>query len=411
VQAFKTLRTYTANANAEQQAGRSSRGIFIALSLLTGLTGAFIHPLMSLFLVDGLGVEPIYIGVYMVSVTLSGLCISQIFGSVADKGWSARKLYMVANGGIILALLIYIHVSWFAAVLIAGLCFMAMGNASMPQMLTLSRQWANTLPKSSGIDMAQFNAQIRASISFAWMLGPPVAFWLLSATGFQGVFWVAITAAFFGIVFVRRCVPEHSLPLKIKSEQHNETTSIPLAFYFLTAAVTLGSMSNNMYTSALPLHTIKDSGLPSYTPGLLMGLVAGIEIPVMLLSGRLSKITKKSTLMIIAFAFGMAFYLGMFHANTLWQLLVLQFINAVFYGLFAGIGLTLMQDMLPQRVGFTSAVYSNAFKIGVMLGASSTGLIGQYFEFRYAFLGAGSTALLALMCMGLFLLNLKESEL
>lgn len=165
-----------------------------------------------------------------------------------------------------------------------------------------------------------------------------------------------------------------------------------------------------MYTCALPLHTIKDSDLPSYTPGLLMGLVAGIEIPVMLLSGRLCKIAKKSTLMIIAFVFGMVFYLGMFSATTLWQLLVLQAINALFYGLFAGIGLTLMQDILPQRIGFTSAVYSNAFKVGVMLGASATGLIGQYFEFRYAFLGAGSTAFFALTCMGLFLLNLKQDS-
>lgn len=405
------FRTPTDKPHIEGREKQSSRGIFIALSLLTGLTGAFIHPLMSLFLVDGLGVQPIYIGVYMVGVTLSGLFISQILGGLADKGWSARKLYMLANSGILLALLIYINVSWFVAVLAAGLCFMAIGNASMPQMLTLSRQWANTLPQFSRVDMAQFNAQIRASISCAWMIGPPIAFWLLAASGFQGVFLVAMFAAFLGIVFVWRCVPERAIQTQLTSEPASKKTSAPIAFYLLTAAITLGSMSNNMYTSALPLHTIKDSGFPSYTPGLLMGIVAGIEIPVMLFSGRLCKVLKKSTLMIVAFTFGVFFYWGMFSATSFWQLLALQAVNAIFYGLFAGIGLTLMQDMLPHRIGFTSAVYSNAFKVGVMLGASATGVIGQFLTFRYAFLGAQSTALFALMCMGLCIFTSKDKTL
>ena len=36
--------------------------IFILLSMLTGLMGAFVNPLMSLFIVEGLQTPPIYLG-------------------------------------------------------------------------------------------------------------------------------------------------------------------------------------------------------------------------------------------------------------------------------------------------------------------------------------------------------------
>ena len=58
--------------------------------------GAFVNPLMSLFIVEGLNSPPIYLGVYMVAVTLTGIVISQWLGGLADKGTSARSLFMVA---------------------------------------------------------------------------------------------------------------------------------------------------------------------------------------------------------------------------------------------------------------------------------------------------------------------------
>lgn len=377
-----------------------SAKFFIILSILTGLVGAFVHPLMSYFLVDGLNVQPVYIGLYMVSVTLSGLVISQMLGGMADKGVSSRKMYMLANTGIVLALLVYIFSDQFMWVLFAGVCLMAIGNASMPQVLTLSRQWAGDQERSQPINITAFNARIRAGISFSWMIGPPLAFVVLDVIGFSGTFSIAIVAALVGIVFVWQCLPEQKRCQQAHAE--NEIGKAPWSFWCLATAIVLGSMGNNMYTSALPLYTLKELQLPSYTPGLLMGLVAGLEIPVMLFSSRLCRFVSKQKLMIVAFVFGFLFYFGMFAAETLWQFVALQCLNAVFYGLFAGIGLTLMQEQLPKRIGFTAAVYSNGFKVGVMLGASCTGFIAQLFSFQYALIGAMIASLCAIGFMLLF---------
>jgi SET family sugar efflux transporter-like MFS transporter len=151
-----------------------------------------------------------------------------------------------------------------------------------------------------------------------------------------------------------------------------------------------------MYTSSLPLYTIRELGLPSYTPGVLMGLVASMEIPVMLLSSRFAGRFGKDKLMLFAFVCGAIFYTGVFFADSFLQLLLLQVFNALFYGLFAGVGLSLMQELLPQRIGFTSAVYSNGFKVGVMIGATLTGLVAQFVSFRYANIGAAIASILAM---------------
>lgn len=382
--------------------------VFVALSVLTGLMGAFVFPITSFFLIDGLSLQPVYVGVYMIAVTCSGIVISQFLGGLADKGWSSRRLYVLAVSGIMLVLLVYINAHSFWLVLIGGTCFLSVGNACVPQMLTLSRQWVNTLPESRSVNVAQFNGQIRAGISFSWMMGPPLAFFLLPFIGFSGVFSIAIFAGAACILFVLRCVPsqveEASSSRKVKPE------SAPMSFWFLAIAVVLGSMGNNMYTSSIPLYTMKELHLPSYTPGVLMGLVAAIEIPVMLLSGRLCRHFKKSTLMMIAFICGLVFYFCVFHSTTFLQLVVLQVINAVFYGLFAGIGLTLMQERLPERIGFTAAVYSNGFKIGVMFGASLMGVIAQFYGFRYVMLGGMCAAVFAFIFMLLFRITLRHEH-
>lgn len=100
-----------------------------------------------------------------------------------------------------------------------------------------------------------------------------------------------------------------------------------------------------------------------------------------------------------------------FFAFEVWHLIALQLLNGVFYGIFAGIGLTVLQDQLPDRIGFTSAFYTNAIKLGVMCGAGATGIIAQFYSFRFATLGSITTALFAMLCLALFrLLKQKEAQ-
>ena len=67
---------------------------------------------------------------------------------------------------------------------------------------------------------------------------------------------------------------------------------------------------------------------------------------------------------LLGFAFSCAilFYIGVFFAVQVWQFFVLQGVNAIFYGIFAGIGQTILQEQLPSRIGFNSAFMAMPLK-------------------------------------------------
>ncbi|MCM2679720.1 sugar efflux transporter [Echinimonas agarilytica] len=383
---------------------KDARGLFLVLSTLTGLIGSFVYPLMSLFLVQQLDSPPIFIGIYTVSVTIAGLIFSQWLGYLADRGVSARKMFMLAVSGMGFALLIYANATSFWQVLAAGIVLLSVGNAAVPQMLTIARQWAE---REKNVDIAGFNASLRAAISLAWIVGPPLGFALAASVGFSGSFYLAAICAVVSFLFAYRFIPEVDTCLnRSKAATPNK---ISASFWMLGLALTLGASGNILYSSSLPLYTIRELGFDNYTPGLFMGLVACLEIPVMLFSSRLSRRISKTKLIGISFICGMFFYTGIFFSTQVWQFIALQFVNALFYGLFAGVGLTLLQEELPERIGFTSAFYSNSIKIGMMIGTTGTGIIGQFLSFRHVSLGAFTTAFMASVCLILYW-HLKKSQ-
>ena len=382
------------------------RFIFLFLSMLTGLMGAFVHPLMSYFIVDELGSPPYAMGLYMFAVTITGLVFSQFMGSLVDKGSSAKKMYLIAIVGMSLALIIYANTYSFLVVLIVGVLFMSLGNAAIPQMLTLGHQWAS----HTKVDMTPFNAQVRAAISFAWIGGPPLAFSLVSFFGFSGSFYFSAAVGLIALIFVLGFVPEFSKP-KSNRPQKSTSKKMEASFWLLTIAVLLGAMCNIMYSSSLPLYMINEHGFSTYVPGLLMGIVAALEIPIMIFSSHLAKNYSKSRLIMFSFVCAMVFYTGIFFATELWQFILLQCINGIYYGLYAGLGLTLMQEQSKDNVGFVSAVYSNAMRVGMMFGTAGAGLIAQFQSFQFANIGAMLTALAAILCLILFNALKKEENL
>ena len=85
-----------------------------------------------------------------------------------------------------------------------------------------------------------------------------------------------------------------------------------------------------MYIIDMPLYVSSVLHLYESLPGHLMGLAAGIEIPVMLIAGFLVPTIGKRNLFFIAIICGLLFYIGMilctsqFALFALWLILVLS---------------------------------------------------------------------------------------
>ncbi|ASA57568.1 sugar efflux transporter [Vibrio gazogenes] len=358
---------------------RGSSGVYFWLNGLAAMAFSFILPVMSLFLIEGLGIEPMYIGLYTVGTAISTILVSQILGRLADKGINSKTLLLIAIGFLCLAAVCFSLLTQFWQAIIVGWCFMAFGASSIPLLLAMIRRFA----EQSGKDSTKLNSQMRSSVSLVWIVGPALAFASVGTFGFRANFTLAAGIALLVFVMVWRLLPSASRPKNSQTTQE-VVPPFPYKIWFLGIGILFANMANSTYINAMPLFITKELDLPVSYPGIFMGLTAALEIPVMLLSASWSHRFGKMPMMMVGFVIAMFFYTGIQYASTIEWLLALQVLNGLFYGIFVGLGITLLQDSAPKRVGQVSAFYTNAMSVGTMCGTSLMGFVAQQYGFRNA---------------------------
>jgi SET family sugar efflux transporter-like MFS transporter len=196
--------------------------------------------------------------------------------------------------------------------------------------------------------------------------------------GFTTMFTIAA-----GIFVVSLLLIALALPTVARVEQPAAVAVTDVAGWgdknvrMLFIASTLMWTCNTMYIIDMPLWISADLGLPDSLAGVLMGTAAGLEIPAMILAGYVVKRFGKRRMMLTAVAAGVLFYVGliMFHSRT--ALLLLQFFNAVFIGIVAGIGMLWFQDLMPGRAGSATTLFTNSISTGVILAGVIQGALAQ----------------------------------
>ncbi len=234
---------------------------------------------------------------------------------------------------------------------------------------------------STGKDSAKINSQMRSSVSLLWIFGPPLAFFSVDTFGFDTNFYLSMAIACIVMVIVATKLKIEDTKLAAKPVSEAKS-GIPKEVLVLCTIMMIANMANAIYINSMPLFITNELKFPTSYPGLMFGITAAIEIPVMLLAVKWSRQWGKVGVMKLGFLFAAVFYIGMFFAETLPVLLALQILNGLFFGVFVGLGITIVQDYAPNGIGRASALYTNAMLIGTMLGTSSMGLISQYYGFK-----------------------------
>lgn len=131
-----------------------------------------------------------------------------------------------------------------------------------------------------------------------------------------------------------------------------------------------------------------------------------MEIPVMLAAAHLAEKTGKEPLILVGFLFAALYYSLLQLAGSMIELIVLQLLNGLFFGIFVGLGISVIQDALPERSGFASAFHSNAMRTGMMAGNGIAGLMAQLAGFRITLL----VPLFSVSCAALLMLYINRSH-
>ncbi|NRB77073.1 MAG: sugar efflux transporter [Saccharospirillaceae bacterium] len=378
----------------------------ILSSIMTGSTFAFIVPVMSYFFLDekgnGLHAKPLDFLIYLISITVLGTICNQTMGRFADKGFSAKWIYMFSIGCSALATLFYANTHSINVVFIMGGLFIALGSAAIPQLFTLSRQYAD----QTNINVGQFNSVLRAAFAAGWVIGASFAYELIARVGFSGAFYGASIVSCLAVIVAFFVLPTYH---KSKDARLNgKPEHIPIGFWMLAALMVVGNVANNIYLLSIPLIITNELHLSESLPGKLFSLVAILEIPFMLYSAKLANKYNRYHLVIFSFVLAFCFYVGVYFSTQAWQFMVLQIFNAGFIGIFAGLGISIVQDQLPKYVGFTSAIYTNTLRIGSTLGALGIFISGEYFTYQSAVIG--SMICMIICIVGMLILQASPSN-
>ncbi|BCD98455.1 sugar efflux transporter [Marinagarivorans cellulosilyticus] len=364
---------------------------FVAFTI--GSLWAQIQPTLSVYLVERFESSPFYLGVFFVALAASAIVVSQVVGLMSDKGINRLMLIFLGMvAGAIACVCFALSPSYWLA-LTAGVVIFSFSAITLPQIMAHGREYADGEFPPEQVPL--FNAILRASFALSWIGGPPLGFHLQYVLGSSKHYLLlAIAYVVVGIVAWSFLPKAKANPAP---RDPNEKAHIPLNLKLGFVAFSILFGVNHSYMIALPQMLVEHLSIKPHYAGYILGAAAALEIPVMLLGGWLATRTPLLPLLRIGAASAMLLYVGVWFSNSLWQLIAMQALNALFIGFIAGLGTTWFQDQMPKFAGTASSLFVNTINLGNIFGSLIVGVIAAWVGYHNMYL---ANALVAATAIG-----------
>ncbi|HBP9058169.1 TPA: sugar efflux transporter SetB [Escherichia coli] len=368
---------------------------FLIVAFLTGIAGALQTPTLSIFLTDEVHARPAMVGFFFTGSAVIGILVSQFLAGRSDKRGDRKSLIVFCCLLGVLACTLFAWNRNYFVLLFVGVFLSSFGSTANPQMFALAREHAD----KTGREAVMFSSFLRAQVSLAWVIGPPLAYALAMGFSFTVMYLSAAVAFIVCGVMVWLFLPsmQKELPLAtgtIEAPRRNRRDTLLL---FVICTLMWGS--NSLYIINMPLFIINELHLPEKLAGVMMGTAAGLEIPTMLIAGYFAKRLGKRFLMRVAAVGGVCFYAGMLMAHSPVILLGLQLLNAIFIGILGGIGMLYFQDLMPGQAGSATTLYINTSRVGWIIAGSVAGIVAEIWNYHAVFWFAMVMIIATLFCL------------
>ena len=368
---------------------------FLIVAFLTGIAGALQTPTLSIFLTDEVHARPAMVGFFFTGSAVIGILVSQFLAGRSDKRGDRKSLIVFCCLLGVLACTLFAWNRNYFVLLFVGVFLSSFGSTANPQMFALAREHAD----KTGREAVMFSSFLRAQVSLAWVIGPPLAYALAKGFSFTVMYLSAAVAFIVCGVMVWLFLPsmQKELPLAtgtIEAPRRNRRDTLLL---FVICTLMWGS--NSLYIINMPLFIINELHLPEKLAGVMMGTAAGLEIPTMLIAGYFAKRLGKRFLMRVAAVGGVCFYAGMLMAHSPVILLGLQLLNAIFIGILGGIGMLYFQDLMPGQAGSATTLYTNTSRVGWIIAGSVAGIVAEIWNYHAVFWFAMVMIIATLFCL------------
>lgn len=392
-----------------------SRLLIPTSSLLWGLQFALLTPALALILATLYDASTADIGWTLTVYNTGGFLAAIALPAWADRrGRYIEAMLLAAVATLLLA-------AALAAITALPLATIALVVLGSPAGVGVTMLFAHL--RHAGASIASM-MNTRAVLAAAWVAGPPLATAIIGVAGGRGVLWTIVGIAVLNIVttvLLARAgrlsaaapaaesapdvpagtspgdgpavqgaaigagadgsesspsgVPAGTPPSAPTSSVSTSSAPAPSApaprldrraVRRIITAVTLLQTTNATAVAFLSIYTTETLGMAVMWAGIALGLAAGLEIPALVVFGRIGDRFSNLTLMSVGALAGVAYYAALTVVTGPVMLLVLQVLNAITVATVAGIGMTLFQEILPGA-GFSTGLFMNTRRIGAVL--------------------------------------------
>lgn len=356
---------------------------FMILTFFAGLGGAFFNPILSSFLANEVKVEPLAIGFFYTLNALVGIVVSQLLARYSDRRGHRKTLILCGLTIAAANCLLFLWCRSYFVLASLGILLLSIGASASPQMFALAREFKD----QAGERSIMFTSAMRSQLSLAWVVGPAIAFSVVTGFGFTTLFAIAMSVYLISMLIAWIKLPDikpsHTTSATPYNIPNNNRDAIKLFI-----ACTLMWSCNNMYIMSMPLYIDHELHLPPQLAGWMMGTAAALEIPLMLMAGYLTRFWRMQSLLLFSCAAGFAFYVGMQLTQNPHLLLVLQLGNAAFIGILGGLGMVYFQDLMPDKAGQATTLFTNSIYTGSVVAGATAGIVAQYWDYSATFIVA-----------------------
>ncbi|WP_162940298.1 MFS transporter [Gryllotalpicola protaetiae] len=337
------------------------RSLWPTAAWFWALQFAVLNPLLAVLLVALYDATPTQLGLTLGAYNIGGFIASLVIPAAADRsGDYLRPLLICGICGV--AMVIALAVT--TALPVALLALVLLGGPPGVGSTLLFAQLRHDGASPSRV------IRTRAIVSFAWVVGPPLATACTGAFGNGSALWLL---AGIGVVNVATALLLHRARPRGASEAGPQVSRPPILTQLrgwgrwgTVSAFLVLQVTNIATVTVTTLFVTVQMHAPVLWAGLILGAAALMEIPALLIIGRIHTRMAARTLILISCVVGVAYYALAAGAQNTWQLLILQPLNAWFFATVAGVGLTVFQDVFPSP-GLASGLFANTRRIGAVL--------------------------------------------
>jgi len=371
-------------------------------SVVLGVCYAFVMPFMSLFGTREAKMSTWGFGVFMTTVSLSGIALSTWLSHYSDRSRARKPILLIGGLSGAVGYLGYAYLRDPLLLTACGAVFIGLSSVTFSQLFAYTRD----LLSDHRIDpqhVPLYMNVYRSSFALAWTAGPAVAAWVMVRYSYTGTFLVAAGCMVTFAAVVYRGLPEVGgqsgaaaatasagrtlLPLRDVLRRPRILAAF-VAFVAYFVASTMGIMN-------LPLLLVETIGQTEREVGIAYSVAPCFELPFMYYVGVLATRLRHDRMIGVTFGLGALYYLGLSLVTSPYHVYFAQVLSALVVSVTGGVAITFFQDFLPGQAGTATNLYSTAQRIGSTAGYLAFGLLGDSYGQRAVFI----------VCAGLCLLS------